>query len=288
MIINNVCLVTEGGGMRGAYTAGCLKWLVDNEIYFANAYSISATGLHMASYCQQDVKALYDLSVTYICGNKNVGLYPLLHEGQLVGYEFLFDYLLQNTVKFDIDKIRNSPIRFHIGSYCVTRAEQFWITNDNIDDKFQLLKASCTLPLTGKMIKHNGDLFIDGGVLSMMPIKKAISDGNTKFLAITTKPLDYVRKDNSGVIKTLLKMFYHKYPKMLTSINDRVRVYYEEMDLIDNLVQDNKAILMRPSRSFNVSRMKAETQDLIELFKTGYHDCEVHKDEIFKLLEINK
>lgn len=29
-----VSLVLEGGGMRGAYTAGCLSWLIDEGIEF--------------------------------------------------------------------------------------------------------------------------------------------------------------------------------------------------------------------------------------------------------------
>ena len=32
--MKKIGLVLEGGGMRGAYTAGVLDWLLENEIYF--------------------------------------------------------------------------------------------------------------------------------------------------------------------------------------------------------------------------------------------------------------
>ena len=43
-------LVLEGGGMRGAYTAGCLAWLLDNGITFDSAYGISTGAVHLCSY----------------------------------------------------------------------------------------------------------------------------------------------------------------------------------------------------------------------------------------------
>ena len=42
-------LVLEGGGMRGAYTAGCLAWLIENNVHFDSAYGISTGAVHLCS-----------------------------------------------------------------------------------------------------------------------------------------------------------------------------------------------------------------------------------------------
>ena len=43
-------LVLDGGGLRGAYTAGALSWLIDNGISFDNAYGISTGAVYLSTY----------------------------------------------------------------------------------------------------------------------------------------------------------------------------------------------------------------------------------------------
>ncbi len=42
-------LVLEGGGLRGAYTAGALTWLIDQGIEFDSSYGISTGAVHLGS-----------------------------------------------------------------------------------------------------------------------------------------------------------------------------------------------------------------------------------------------
>ena len=66
-----VSLVLEGGGMRGAYTAGCLSWLIDEGIEFdyviipfvdeVNYHSpLDRNMLYVAS-----TRALHELDILY-------------------------------------------------------------------------------------------------------------------------------------------------------------------------------------------------------------------------------
>ena len=43
-------LVLEGGGMRGAFTAGALAWLNDNQITFDYGVGISSGAIYLCSY----------------------------------------------------------------------------------------------------------------------------------------------------------------------------------------------------------------------------------------------
>ena len=49
-------LILEGGGKRGAYTAGALAWLVDHDIEFNNSYSISVGSIHLLNYLRKNKK----------------------------------------------------------------------------------------------------------------------------------------------------------------------------------------------------------------------------------------
>ena len=56
--MSKIGLVLEGGGMRGAYTAGALAWLIDNNIEFKYGTGISSGAMHICSYFKKDKKAL--------------------------------------------------------------------------------------------------------------------------------------------------------------------------------------------------------------------------------------
>ena len=50
MAIEKTGLVLEGGGMRGAYTAGALSWLIDQGIEFDASYGISTGAVHLTNF----------------------------------------------------------------------------------------------------------------------------------------------------------------------------------------------------------------------------------------------
>ena len=56
-----VALVLEGGGLRGAYTAGCISWLIDNNIHIDSAYGISTGAWHMCCFLHKNSALEKDL-----------------------------------------------------------------------------------------------------------------------------------------------------------------------------------------------------------------------------------
>ncbi|MDD3931624.1 MAG: patatin-like phospholipase family protein, partial [Eubacteriales bacterium] len=48
--IHDVALIFEGGGMRASYTAGIVKTLLENELYFDYVAGISAGASHCVNY----------------------------------------------------------------------------------------------------------------------------------------------------------------------------------------------------------------------------------------------
>ena len=52
--MEKIGLVLEGGGIRGAYTAGAVKWLNDNNITFDYGVGISSGSVYLALYWNKD------------------------------------------------------------------------------------------------------------------------------------------------------------------------------------------------------------------------------------------
>lgn len=283
--MSKIGLVLEGGGMRAAYTAGALTWLIDHDIEFDYGVAISAGAVHLCSFVDKNKQNLYDLSVTYVADKRNVGMVPLLKEGSYVGYDFMFDELLRDTLHFDISNLVNRNTFMEIGIYDLQQGQTNWYQKEAFSNDMQMLKAACTLPIAGKIVSYNGRKYIDGGITTMVPIRRSIEYGNDKHFVIITKDESYVRKPSGKGMDLALAALYHPYPKIREDMKKRTPIYYEEMDLVQQLCEKNEAMLMRPSKNLGVSRFKGEHDQLDALFQLGYQDLENRKEEIRAFLK---
>ena len=274
-------LVLEGGGMRGAYTAGCLAWLIDNDIEFNSAYGISTGAVHLCSYLCKNVDYLYDLSTNHIADKELVGLRPLLREHCYVGYDYLFEHILPDVKKYDISKAKASSCDAKFGVYDMEKGT-FFIKVKDIDEKMLLLKAACTLPVIGKIVYYEGRGYLDGGITKMIPIEEALADENEEFLVITTKPKGYVRKPATSFVKGLMRSMYKKYPNVEKDYAVRHLNYQKQIDIINDLVAKDKAIYMYPSKEIPVKRLTGDKPNLRILYQLGYDDMESRREEIVK------
>ena len=280
---HKTALVLEGGGMRGAYTAGALSWLLDNNISFDNAYGISTGAVYLAAYLNNSKKDLFDFSVKGIADKRVVGIKPLLHCGRIVDYDTLFDKILPDEFGFDIEKIKASNINAYIGLYDlkVGKTNYYPVKNLNMTQ----LKASTSLPILGKLVKYEGQELLDGGITDMIPINKAVEDGCDRNLVITTKPAGYIRKPAKNIVVKLMKSVYPQCENISKDYKVRHINYNNQIKLIKELESENKAVFMYPSKDSEVTRLKGSTQQLTDLYQLGYSDMENRKEEIFRLVK---
>ncbi|MBQ6126986.1 MAG: patatin family protein [Erysipelotrichaceae bacterium] len=276
-------LVLEGGGLRGAYTAGALTWLIDQGIEFDHAYGISTGAVWLANYLMKSKQNLYDYSVEGITDKRIIGLKPLLRCGRIVDYDFLFDRIMVEERGFDIAPLKKCRTKAYVGLYDlgIGKTEYHPIQEMSLKQ----LEASTSLPIIGKIIKENGKELLDGGITDMIPIVQSVEDGCNRNLIITTKPGDFKRKPAKAAIVQLMKMTY---PQCLNISEDyRIRHlnYQKQISLIKDLVDKKEAVYVFPSRSSKVTRLGGSKEELDELFELGKSDMEARKEEIFALLK---
>lgn len=279
-------LVLEGGGMRGAYTAGALSWLIDNNIEFDNAYGISTGAVHLCNFLLKDKKNLFDFSTKYITDKNAIGIKSILRCGHLVDYDYLFNELMVGRIGFDVNKLKDVKTKAKIGVYELTSGKTEYHDVDSLD--IEELKAACTLPLLGKVAKLNDREMLDGGITDMIPIEQAIKDGCGKHIIITTKPGDYIRKPSNKIVVEIMKLRYGNCPNISKDYNIRHHNYYIQISSIKNLVKEGKALYIYPSKTSNVSRLGGSQKELSELYELGRADMEARRDEIFALMKSKK
>ncbi len=283
--MTKIGLVLEGGGMRGAYTAGALAWLLDNQVEFDYHVGISAGAVHLYSYLLKNKDFLYDISVKYMSDKRNVGITPLLKEKRYVGYKYMFDDLLPQQLHFDITPVKTGNLPAEIGIYDLNQCKTVFFSPQDMDDDMKMIKASCTLPIAGHIINTDQYRFLDGGISIMIPIERSIDKGNDKHLIIITKPEGYVRKAANAFMRWMMNFNYRKYPQMVHHYTHRHESYNNQMSLIKNLTEQGSGYLIRPSKTIPVKRFSGDPENLKKLYDLGYQDMENQKEAIFSFMK---
>ena len=277
-------LVLEGGGMRGAYTAGCLAWMIQNNIITDYGVGISMGALHLCTYFLQDVEMLRKTSIDYMSNENIIGLRALMREGRYVGYDYTFEELLKKDLHYDVRPLRENKVELEMGLYDMEDCRTVFYGSDSLDDELQMVKAACVLPIAGSVQTFNGKPYLDGGITVMIPIERAIEQGCDKNIVIVTKPEGYVRKPAGAFMRWFMKFNYPKHPKMVYDYTHRHENYNRQMALIADEVEKGKAVLIRPSQTIDVKRFSGDPENLKKLFDLGLQDMENKKEEIFKLI----
>ena len=177
------------------------------------------------------IRLLHDSSVDYAVHPNNVGLKALLTEGTPVGYNYMFDQILTKELNLTAERLKKINSLVEFGIYRLSNQKTEWFNQNDMDDKIKLLQAACTLPIAGRNVKVNGEWYMDGGVTTMIPIERALEHNVDKIIVVTTKPSNFVRKDNSPMTQFFLDLFYFKYKTLLQDFRKRKDVYNREMNL---------------------------------------------------------
>ena len=277
-------LVLEGGGMRGAYTAGCLSWLLDQGIEFDYAYGISTGAIHLTSYLMKNKDFLYETSTNYIADKSVIGITPLLKERTIASYNHLFNDVLKKKLGYDIADIKDkTKCKAKYGVYDLDKSETVYIPIKEMNN--EILKACTSLPIIGKVVVDNNRKFLDGGITKMIPIEEAVNDGCTHHLIITTKPFDYVRKPAKDVVVKIMGIVYKTCPKIASDYKERHINYNKQIAIIKDLEKTGNALYRYPTKTIDVSRLRGDKEDLRALYELGRNDMEASKEEIYKLIK---
>ena len=282
--MNRYGLVLEGGGLRGAYTAGALAWLNDNDIYLDYGVGISSGALYLICYLQKDKTIPYKMSTEYVADPDVIGFKALLKEKHYVAYKYLYKDVLIEKEHLSLKKLKEENPDMEIGCYDLKEGKTVFFNAQQIDDDMELLLASCALPIASARVTFNGKQYIDGGITKMIPIERSIEKGCNKHLIITTKPEGYVRKPANLIMKLMMGWFYRDCPQEVNDYKIRHLNYNKQMAIIEELVKNNDAILIRPSKTSDVSRFSGNKEELKKLYDLGYQDMESRKEEILSFL----
>jgi predicted patatin/cPLA2 family phospholipase len=271
---NNTALILEGGGLRGIYTSGVLRFFMDKEILFPCVIGVSMGACNAANYVSRQPERNRIVNTRYVNDARYLSYWRLLTKGELFGMDFIFDTIPNSLVPFDFETFMESDVR------CITTVtdcetgEALYYEKDEVGkDYFKVLRASTSLPFMAKPIHYQGRVLMDGGLADSIPVRKSKEDGNTKHVLVLTRPKGY-RKKRAHFVR-LAYLRYPKYRGLCEALESRHIRYNETLDLIDKLQARGEVFVIRPESGLDVGRAERNKDKLFTAYDQGYADASV-------------
>lgn len=270
--LDKTALVLEGGALRGVFTCGVLDWMMDNNLYYPYVIGVSAGACNGASFIsRQRGRARYS-NIELLEKYKYVGLKHFVKKRNVMDFDLLFDDFPNRILPFDFSTYENTDTRFEIVvSNCLTGAAEYKEEYKDHHRLLDILKASSSMPFFSPVTELDGVPMLDGGVCDSIPVDRAIANGYEKMIVVMTRNKGY-RKKTDGL--KLPPIFFRKYPKMREAINHRNEIYNRQLQLVEKLEDEGKAIVIRPIEPMTINRIETDTNVLIHFYDHGYNCAE--------------
>lgn len=271
------CLILEGGGMRGVYTAGVLDFFMEKGIVFDGCIGVSAGALHATRYLSNQPRKAIDTVFKYLNDKEYCSIQSLIKTGNLFGVDLLYNKIPNVIDPLDNDYFKKSKVEFRVVmTNCITGSPEYPVIKDFYED-MKYIQASSSLPLISKLVKINDNSYLDGGMSDSIPIRKAIDLGYKKNIVILTQPKNYIKKRSSAI--KIIRRFYRNYPGIIHDMEIRHDMYNDTLKFINEEESLGNIFVIRPSISLGIDRTEKNKEKLKKGYEMGYNDaCKYYND----------
>ncbi|MDO5147588.1 MAG: patatin family protein [Eubacteriales bacterium] len=263
-------LILEGGGMRGAYTAGVLDAFLDEQIEFSSIYGVSAGSCHACSYMSKQRGRAFRVTVDYLEDPNYCGPVSFLKTGDMFGAKMLYSQIPNVLDPFDYETFRQYPGKFFAVVTDVDTGEPRYIRVKDLKTQIWAVRASSSLPLISRTLRVRGHGFLDGGVADSIPIRKSMADGNKKNVVILTREKGYQKGENT--LMPLMRLRYPHSKAFVKKMEDRHIRYNETLDFLKEEEEKGNVFLIRPQKAPAVGRIEKDKTRLQALYREGLRD----------------
>ena len=268
IIDENTALILEGGGMRGTFTSGVLDYLLDAGIDFPLTVGVSAGACNGLSYMSKQRGRARRSNIDLYDEYRYVGLKYLFTQRNIMDFKLLFEDFPERICPYDYDAFFARKERFvMVTTNCQTGEACYMEEKSDASRVINIVRASSSLPFAAPMVEIDGTPMLDGGIADSIPVQYAMNEGFKRFVIVLTRNKDY-RKDEKE--NPFIKFFYKKYPKLQEAIRNRAVNYNKTLDLIEELEARGEALVIRPEKPLQVSRIEKDINKLVELYNEGY------------------
>lgn len=200
-----VCLAIEGGGMRGAVSAGMCVVLEAAGLIsaFDRVYGVSAGALNGCATAAGQAA----LSATHYvdAASRRVinRMRPLVRQ-PVVDFDLLFEDVISARKPLSFEALAAGPEFRCLATSVETLTLRVLGNFAHAEDLVQAVRASAAFPrLGGSPPLFRGEEMIDGALIEPIPFETALAEGATHVLALRSRPARYRKSAFGGLGESL-------------------------------------------------------------------------------------
>lgn len=281
----DVALVLEGGGMRGAYTAGILDVFLDNGLKFGACAGTSAGATHLCSFLSEQRERNFRLDTVHSADKRYMSFRNWLRTGNYFDIDFCYYKVPQEIDPFDYETFKKNAAEtlfLAAASNVETGLAEYLPVRTCLDD-IDAIRSSSSLPLMSSLVEYAGKKMFDGNIADSIPFEHMDEIGYKKQVVAVTRPAGYQKKPNSLLF--LYKLVYRKYPKFVQAVADRHIRYNKCLETLAAWERAGKTFVFRPSVPLEIDRLEKDKSKLVKLYEIGVKDARERMPELLKFLE---
>lgn len=283
----NGSLILEGGGMRGAYTAGIIQYFLEMDLELSYVIGVSAGICQAMSYVSKQQGRNKRTTIEMALDPRYIRYKGVFDGTGLFNMDFIFDQIPNEIVKYDYDTFRKSKQKlFAVATDCLTGNPVYFNCHDSISNQElnMMVRASSSLPLIAPVVRLRDMELLDGGLSDSIPIDKAIADGNKKNIVILTRCYGYRKRPPKDLI--IYKLLLRKGCKgAFQALKNRYKNYNKALDDLDKYSSEGLAFVFAPSKDLKIKRAEKDIDKLEQLYQLGYDDARIRYDDLMNYLD---
>lgn len=268
----NIGLVLEGGGLRGVYTSGVIRFFDDKGVTFPYVIGVSMGACNGANYVSRQPERNRIVNIEYVNDSRYISYRNLITKGELFGMDFIFNTIPFSLVPFDQETFFKNKTKFIIGvTDCETGEAVYFEKGEVGEDIMDIFRATCSLPFISRPIHFNGRVLMDGGLADSIPLERSIEDGNKRNVLVLTRPRGYRKRPS--LLNRLICLLYPQYKGLRSALINRHLKYNTTMDLVDRLEKKGDVFVIQPETEIDAGRIERNKVKLHAAYDLGYNDA---------------
>lgn len=266
-------VVDVGGGLRGIYAVGVLDYCMDNGIRFDLGIGVSAGSANLASYAAGQRGRNYKFYTEYSFRRQYMSVQNFIFKKSFIDMDYVYGTLSCSDGENPLDypALRDNPMEFYIvATDALTGQANYFDKNDIRQDRYDVFKASSSIPFVCKPYVVQGVAYFDGALSDPVPVEKAFQLGCERMVVILSKPEQEIRSSKKD--ENIAALIRKKYPASAEKLCQRAWLYNESVALAQYYVRQGTALIIAPDDTCGVDTLKKDKSALHRLYEKGYAD----------------
>ncbi len=276
-------IIMEGGASRTIFSCGVTDVLLEENIMPDYFIGVSAGIAYGVSYLSKQKGRNLAIAQKYMSDKRYMGMKHLLKDKNFYNIPFVFDEVPNKLETFDYEAFEAFPGKVEA---CVTNihtGKPEYLEVPRHDDSFQVLVASCALPILFQPVKVGKRYYLDGGLSDSIPYKHAIEEGCDKNIVILTRERGYIKKPER--VGKISRKLYRKYPKIAEDLKNRPEQYNACLKELMEREQSGEIFVIAPETTYGMGRTESDPEKLTRLYEEGYQQAKKQMEDLKKYLE---